>query len=144
MIINIINILLEENNENYLDYLFIKTNFFQRICELNEKGFFFEQPFKLNPNKKIFKPCFVHILKIINEITILFEKNPLHSLKKLMENSSFYPSSNNLEKNNSILIEFFSYNEKNFKPHLDKMNCPLGNYKVNNSKENFSKIFYFI
>jgi hypothetical protein len=46
MIINIVNILLEENNESYLDYLFIKTNFFHRICELNDKAFFFEQPFK--------------------------------------------------------------------------------------------------
>jgi hypothetical protein len=51
-----------------------------------------------------------------------------------MENSSFFYNNNENSKN-SLFLEFFSYNEKHFKPHLDKMNCPLGNYKVNNSKK---------
>ncbi len=62
-----------------------------------------------------------------------------------MENSIFFYNNNNNKINNnentknSIYFEFFSYSEKHFKPHLDKMNCPLGNYKVNNSKKKLKK-----
>ena len=59
---------------------------------------------------------------------MLFEKNPLHSLKRLLENSnSMFNNTNN------IYSEFLVYYEKNFKLYVEKMNYSLGNYKTNQS-----------
>lgn len=37
-------------------------------------------------------------------------------------------------KQNSLFADFFSYVEKNFKQHIDKINHSLGNYRANQSK----------
>jgi len=75
-------------------------------------------------------------------MTIIFEKNQNHSLKKLLENTNSKTiqnlslnKSNNEDIKNNLYTDFFSYSEKNFKQYIDKMNHSLGNYKANQSKK---------
>lgn len=77
-------------------------------------------------------------------MTNFFEKNPNHSLKKLLENSNTnlnqiinLNKTNNEEGKTNLYIEFYLYSERNFKQFIDKMNHSLGNYKANQSKNNF-------
>lgn len=70
------------------------------------------------------------------------EKNPHHSLKKLLDNANSnlnqiagWNRTNTEDIKNSLYHEFFSYSERNFKQFIDKMNHSLGNYKANQSNQ---------